>query len=232
VYDNEILTICDQEFIFQTIQSIPLELLAELGSDDDELSSQRIWTGSLMLLSYLLKASKVDGKVVIELGCGSGVCSIGLSKLSSPSKILATDGDERSLDFLKGNIDRNGCEGAIEWVYHRWGEGGLEGEEGDGLIVVAGDVLYKQSLLSPFFSSLSTLLSSSPTTNIGIVSHVPRYGVEVAHVVEEGERVGLTSELIHFEQEEHHEFVRRYCPSDEVERAQIIQFSINQLIDK
>ncbi|KAG0667796.1 hypothetical protein C6P45_005382 [Maudiozyma exigua] len=54
----------------------------------------RTWEASLFLCSYILANKQLfEGNNVLELGCGTGICSILLSKLNIINENYVTDGD-------------------------------------------------------------------------------------------------------------------------------------------
>ena len=65
---------------------------------------------SAILLTHFLDnhypSGKLTGKTVLELGCGVGMCGIAAC-VCGAGKVIATDGDERSVELTLENIERN-----------------------------------------------------------------------------------------------------------------------------
>lgn len=94
------------------------------------------------------------------------------------------------------------------------------------LCVIAGDVLYKRSLLKPFFCT-SRLLLESKSKSTMYLCHVPRAGVEYADVVDEANSAGLFIEEI-FSSPADTENARKYCPEEDTSRAKLFRIYLSQ----
>ena len=97
------------------------------------------------LMSQLLNGGAAPhGLRVCELGAGLGVCSCLLSQLEPPpSRLLATDGDERVMPLLRANLAANAtprC--APEAAVLRWAGELDAGLRGAFDVVVASDALF------------------------------------------------------------------------------------------
>jgi predicted nicotinamide N-methyase len=73
-----------------------------------------MWPAGILLADYLsnsLQSSMLLGRVVVELGCGLGLCGIVASMLAGPSGVVAiTDGDDGVVTKAIGHINENYCE--------------------------------------------------------------------------------------------------------------------------
>ena len=74
------------------------------------------------------------GETVLDLGCGSGLLSIGAAKLGA-SQVIATDVDPSALAAARENASINGLEGRIEFREGSWFE--TVGEEERFDVIVA-----------------------------------------------------------------------------------------------
>src|SRR5690242_15889274 len=84
-----------------------LFMLAEMHENETEISGKRLWAGSHLLASFLIKhRDMIVGKTVLELGAGTGICSMVAEKLNG-KEIVATDGDMEVVEILEKNIKEN-----------------------------------------------------------------------------------------------------------------------------
>lgn len=97
--------------------SILQDLSGELGGS--------VWDSSLILIHYFENTDDFPlnffrGKRILELGAGTGIISIVLSKLS-PSKIIVTD-MEKMLPLINENLKKNNCsDNIVEAKQLLWG---------------------------------------------------------------------------------------------------------------
>lgn len=63
--------------------------------------AMRLWHSSIVLASWLdANAAAFDGRAVLEVGCGTGLCSLALAAASS-ARVMASDHDEAGLALLR-----------------------------------------------------------------------------------------------------------------------------------
>lgn len=73
----------------------------------------RTWEAALHLGHYLVSAEGrqlINGKIILELGAGTGFLSILCAKHLGASYVIATDGSEEVIDDLASNIHLNGLQ--------------------------------------------------------------------------------------------------------------------------
>ncbi|GMF37089.1 unnamed protein product [Phytophthora fragariaefolia] len=186
----------------------------------------------MSLLQYLWRHPElVKGKRVLELGAGTGICSIVSSKLGAV-KCLATDGDNEVVELLAKNVQVNEAEGVVTARSLFWGDEPSAQtllEEfpralTDVDIVLAGDVLYKSELLPLLFATVTRVLTASDDVNRAfLLCHIPR--ADVTHdlvqkqILDSGlkfEEVKLPAEDVANAAAELEE-----CPQEDVERAKL-----------
>mmetsp|Transcript_11900 Transcript_11900/g.32745 ORF Transcript_11900/g.32745 Transcript_11900/m.32745 type:complete len:233 (-) Transcript_11900:13-711(-) len=182
----------------------PLEYMSKLHTQNQEISGRQVWCGSMLLANYLHeemeKAKRnggdglvLDGKNILELGCGTGLLGMAISKMTTaaePTRIVLTDGDDLAITLLRQNFEHNaidtpttrarkllwGKENAVtfeEWYATQFGK--VELFE----YIVAGDVLYKETLLPIFFESVDRFLRPD---GVLYLCHIPRAGVDQERV--------------------------------------------------
>ncbi|OWZ24785.1 hypothetical protein PHMEG_00053 [Phytophthora megakarya] len=207
-----------------------LFMLAEMDANVTEISGTRLWTGSHFLSRYLWRHPElVRGKRVLELGAGTGICSIVSSKLGAV-KCLATDGDEEVVGLLTKNVQVNGAESVVTARSLFWGDEPsaqtLLEELPDALdvdIVLAGDVLYKSELLPLLFGTVTRVLTSDDVERAFVLCHIPRADVTHDLVKKQITDSGLTFEEVNLPAEDVADAAAELeeCPVEDVERAKL-----------
>ncbi len=201
-YEPEIFQIGPHKIELTTIAYMPIEKLAKNQSNGVEISGQKLWCGSLVVIEYLLNNPDfVRGKVTIELGAVTGLLGMICSLLGS-KQVFLTDHDQKSITHMQNDIKTNQLN-YCDVAYMNWHEvESIESSLKDWLAdtahnesilrIVAGDVLYKASLLQPFFETVQKLFSLFVQgQNDGafihqiemLLCHVPRAGNDHQHVV-------------------------------------------------
>ncbi|KAH7484491.1 Protein-lysine N-methyltransferase efm3 [Phytophthora ramorum] len=232
-YETKRVVVGDLEVQVFQMEELPvaasLFMLAEMDANVTEISGTRLWTGSHFLIWR--HPELVQGKRVLELGAGTGICSIVSSRLGAV-KCLATDGDEEVVELLTKNVQVNEAEGAVMARSLFWGDepsaqtlleefpGGFT----DVDVVLAGDVLYKSELLPLLFATVTRVLKTEDgVERTFVLCHIPR--ADVTHdlvqkqIIDSGlkfEEVKLPAEDIADAAAELEE-----CPIEDVERAKL-----------
>ena len=223
----------DYEFSLWQMEELSLSaslfMLDEMHREGTEISGQRLWAGSHLLSHYLaINPDLINGKRVLELGAGTGCCSMVSSRLS-PSCIVSTDGDAEVVQLLQQNIRYNKCE---KTSAHELLWGNTESnksfetvmDKNSFNVVIAGDVLYKKELLIPFFQTVKKYLNG-----VLLLCHIPR--ADVTHkLVQETATIAFGFKL---------EFVidadagdddlasiRELCPVEDIKRAKIYKIIV------
>lgn len=173
---------------FCSLQSTDLHI-------DGELTSSQI-----MISDQIVKLRKLlfRDKIVVELGCGTGVSGLSLlqSQHNCPKSLHLTDGDESSLDLCRENCANNmscyesSCTDLCTFELLTWrSDYGDTYESTSYDTVIATDVLYDLASLKPLIRTASALLGVS---GYFVLSHVPRAcldsddcGVSTSHLLEE-----------------------------------------------
>lgn len=169
-------------------------------------------------------------------------------KLIGASTVILTDHDSVSINHMVLDSQRNGVD--VNVRYLNWYDPKLDGllasssfeiDGGGDLLVVAGDVLYKQPLVEPFFETVRLLLSStssrtsSSTSSSDLVPifsrrmllcHVPRAGVTHEIVMGGAEEAGLVAVEVLPDDWKRGDCCR-YCDEDDLLRAKLLQITLS-----
>ncbi|KZO90425.1 hypothetical protein CALVIDRAFT_466365, partial [Calocera viscosa TUFC12733] len=124
-----------------------------------------------------IEAGRVDveGRCVLELGCGAGLPSLVAASLAErgPEMVVLTDyPDEALMDALQANVERN--KGQMHCPAHvrayAWGEDVEEllsllppGKQGYDILLLA-DLVHLTPPIAPLLTSLTALLAHTPTS--------------------------------------------------------------------
>jgi hypothetical protein len=201
-YENELFNLRGIEFNVTTVAYMPISKLMKLQENASEISGQKLWCGSLVVIEYLLDHPEfIMNCNVLELGSGTGVVGMLCQKLGGHHVILS-DYDLKSIEHMTADIVKNNVQCEIlnlDWFSFDINQ--LSSEflsSSHPLRLVAGDVLYKHALIQPFFTVIQQLLSpsrsSSPpsTSPAMLLCHVPRAGVEQNDIVTAAQQFGLS----------------------------------------
>ncbi|RYH12883.1 hypothetical protein EON65_37030 [archaeon] len=226
-----------------TIAYMPITKLLSCQTQHVEISGQKLWCGSLCLVSYFSKYPCDWGNTaIVELGAGTGVVSMVAYRLGSKC-VIATDHDSKSIEHMHADKIRNNADvvvSKLDWYNPAMVEinHAIESFRPTAVRIVAGDVLYKAALLTPFFSTVHLLLSSFINADL-LLCHVPRAGVEHGDVVrvaeEQGLRVVKLSDRVDREevdgmfvpQEDMSSQLKSYCPEEDIVRARLYVISLH-----
>ncbi|GMF14009.1 unnamed protein product [Phytophthora lilii] len=223
-YETKRVVVGDLEVQVFQMEELPvaasLFMLAEMDANVTEISGTRLWTGSHFL-----------SRRVLELGAGTGICSIVSSKLGAV-KCLATDGEEEVVELLGKNVQVNNAEGVVTARSLFWGDepsaqtllAEFPGALTDVDVVLAGDVLYKSELLPLLFATVTRVLTAADDAHRAFVlCHIPR--ADVAHdlVQKQITDSGLTFEEVMLPAEDVADAAAELeeCPAEDVERAKL-----------
>ncbi|KAI8056792.1 hypothetical protein BDF22DRAFT_667944 [Syncephalis plumigaleata] len=182
-YDQMIATSVDK----------PMVIRFRFGTDLQTVGEQ-VWTGALLLADYLIAYhtalfSKQQAATVLELGAGTGLCSILLHRLGVPY-VFCTDGQQQVLRNCDYNVKYNQSDGTdnggvfvrhLDWQHppawlsddsssnnivesleeFDWKESDIVRIRSDTQIFVAADVIYDNEATSAFLSMVNQLLKPS-----------------------------------------------------------------------
>ena len=194
------------------------------------MSHTHTHTHTHSVMEYLLThAQRVQSCNVIELGAGTGITGMLCKRLGCATATL-TDHDQRSIDHMTLDVVRNDIDCSVvklDWyeyneeeTFRLVGRGVSEctSEAVVPVRIVAGDVLYKDVLIEPFFTVTRSLLSLEGSEML--LCHVPRAGVEQQRVVDACGEYGLcVSKVAHDEWKKG--IVIEYSTPDDYERAEL-----------
>jgi predicted nicotinamide N-methyase len=104
-------------------------------------------------LASALDGEALEGKRVVELGCGLGLPGIVAARAGA--SVLATDASEEALTLAARNAGENGV--WLETAAVDWAEPAALLERAPFDLVLAADILYEESSAAPLLSLLPRL---------------------------------------------------------------------------
>lgn len=118
----------------------------------------KVWPGALVLGRFLRKLEP-EGKSLLELGAGMGVCSLVASAYGF-RRIVLSEANPLALDFARANVLKNGLEKRIQCTLLEIGKpsAALADEKFD--LIAASELLYLNDLHRPLLKFLHQRLAS------------------------------------------------------------------------
>jgi predicted nicotinamide N-methyase len=161
IIDNsrtEEYTLCGRQILLESVSD--MDVVLEAVSDEEFNKDERLpywahlWPSSIALAEYILKQkNRLNGKKIIELGCGLGLA--GITAAIQGAKVLFTDYEESALEFAqknyKLNLKKNPEVHLLDWRHE------IQYMKYD--IILAADVIYEKRFFKPLFKTLEGLLS-------------------------------------------------------------------------
>ena len=132
----------------------PVELIDEEAFEQEEFLPYwaELWP-SAVALARVVAELELEGRRVLELGCGLALPSIVAARRGA--EVLATDWSPDALAFARRNAARNGVELRTRLV--AWGDAATVVHEVPWSLVLASDVLYERRNVAPLLELLPQL---------------------------------------------------------------------------
>ena len=173
----------------------------------------------------------VQDKRVLELGAGTGICSIVSSKLGA-AQCMATDGDKEVVELLAKNVHVNDVASVVTARSLFWGDEPsaqtllkeFPRAFADVDVVLAGDVLYKRELLPLLFQTVTqVLLTADGKERTFVLCHIPRADVSHKLVQKQIIESGLRFKEVEMPTEDAMDAAVKLeeCPEEDVRRAKL-----------
>jgi predicted nicotinamide N-methyase len=152
---EEVFTIGGRDFVLLRPRNAD-----DLITEEDYVKDERlpywadIWPSSMMLAERLLE-ERGDGKTLVELGCGSGLCACAAA--ISGFGVLATDYYDDALAFTELNARVN-AEREVRTRHLDWSA--LPADAGTFDVVIAADVMYEPRYPAMVAGALHRLMAA------------------------------------------------------------------------
>jgi predicted nicotinamide N-methyase len=116
------------------------ELIDEAAFDEEEFLPYwaELWPSGLALARHVAQL-ELDGKRVLELGCGLGLPALAAAQRGAD--VLATDWADDAVGLLRQNAERNGL--SVRAAQARWSDPELLLRAAPWDLVLGGDLLYE-----------------------------------------------------------------------------------------
>lgn len=123
-------------------------------ADDERLPYwAELWPSAVALSHYLVRHVDLQGRRVLELGCGLGLVSV-VAALQG-ARVLCTDHEEAALTFARRNAQGNACRG-VRFRLVDWCRPALRRRYD---CIVAADVIYEARSFAPLAVLLQRYLA-------------------------------------------------------------------------
>jgi predicted nicotinamide N-methyase len=127
-----------------------------LAADGEDITGIYAWRVGNGLGSELAALAAVDGRTVLDLGCGRG--ALGLSALALGARhVTFADASPVVVDWLARLVALNRLEARARVVRHAWGE---PAPGAPVALVLGGDVLYRPALHGALLASIAGALAA------------------------------------------------------------------------
>lgn len=160
------------------VDELPLSLgLLLVEEEHEDWTGLQVWPGAHLLVSFLAAHQPAlfsqNRRVVVELGCGTGLVGLGLGPRFDPgARMLLTDGNPSVVQVAEENARLNyGEDGRFLACLLEWGDGAKATEQLEGVrvamgpdgmrhadLVLAADVIYDAEVLQPLLWTAAQLL--------------------------------------------------------------------------
>ncbi|KAK3023178.1 hypothetical protein RJ639_044165 [Escallonia herrerae] len=160
-----------------------------------------LWESARLMASIVAaNQSIVSGKRVLELGSGcGGICSMVAAR--SADLVVATDGDETTLELLSLNVSSNlqsSSRSNLITKVLRWGNkdhiGSIKQLSDEGFEIILGtDVTYIPEAISPLFSTARELISVNKD-----IEEVQKPALILCHILRRVDEPSIISAAAHF----------------------------------
>jgi SAM-dependent methyltransferase len=156
----------------------PLDMI-NLSWGTHDATGHRVWMGARFFLQALGNISLTndylyfENKRVLELGTGTGLSGIAVSKMfpHTIQQLVLTDASESALDLCRQNCENNQVTNNVEIEALCWGDNSNVKFASSFDTVLATDVLYDIGAWEPLLKTTNTVLRDHGRL---ILSHVPR----------------------------------------------------------
>lgn len=137
----------------------PGDLIDETRFADEEYMPYwaELWPAGIALARHLHAAGSLEGKRVLELGCGLGLPS--LTAALAGAEVLATDWAGDALELLRENATRVGT--TLETLESDWRDADELVARGPWDLVLTADVLYEERNVEPLVALLPRLATKA-----------------------------------------------------------------------
>ena len=129
--------------------------IAGVGIGGDMWPAATLFSNVATSVSYRgFISSLFDGRRVLELGSGTGLCGILVDKAFSPTSVVITD-QESHMPLIIGNMRRNSTSGACTAQTLDWTDAQTFPSAGSFDIILAMECVYHEKLYQPLIEAIA-----------------------------------------------------------------------------
>lgn len=119
-----------------------------------------LWRATEHMSEFIVENQPLfENKTICELGAGLGYLAILIDKIGVSKKIVATDGDDDTLELLLSNIEKNQSTAQVSKLW--WGQydSFLEVNPERFDVVIGADIIYEESQIAPLIQTVNAILN-------------------------------------------------------------------------
>ena len=182
-------------------ETIDLKITLRGKSKINQSTGLTLWTCAQILCGYLIDNPQfVEGKRVLELGAGLGLCGMIAHNLKA-ERVVATDGDVTVLENLRYNYkfnhfnietndDGHGSTTSIACPQLVWGKDldVFKAEYGRFSVIIGADLFYTESSIQPAWETIDALLEPD---GVFLLSFCP-HKLTIDQILDKAKELGFT----------------------------------------
>lgn len=169
-FDVAIDDVCAGGHCFRIASVRNPETLLDTITDADFSRDERLpywaelWTSAIVLAEKILAGGSLEGKHVLELGCGLGLA--GIAAATAGASVTMTDYDDDALMFARWNVAANLAAPALDRVSIRSFDWRQPPDDCFDLVLGA-DIVYERRHVTPLLSLFHSALKSGGVAMLG-----------------------------------------------------------------
>jgi hypothetical protein len=130
-----------------------------VGAAADDMTGLQLWAASIVLAHWLVEMrAQLEGRALIELGAGCGLCGLVAAKLCGAGPCLLTDLAARTVDNLRHNVAANGLgEEQVRACSLDWRDAATYPAAVP--VVIGADLVYADEAVPPLLAAVGALVA-------------------------------------------------------------------------
>ena len=165
----------DGDLILDNEDEEIIEIEHKIQTNLSEVGFQ-LWRGAFFMADFAIHHSEIfQNKTILEIGAGTGITSIVISKHCHPKKVIVTDLDFLH-DTLKNNLKRNNSTAYAQVLdLNNYEKTTISSELPSVEIVIGADIIYDNNITDSLFNFMKTFQNSSKRNKIFYFTIDKRY---------------------------------------------------------
>ena len=155
-YQNVCMTLPERVISVRGGNSIKIKQGTSVGAGRTGVA---VWNSCLLLTRLLVQNQNqyIENKIVLELGCGTGLASIACARLGA-TRVISTDGNPEVVDLARQNVERNSVSNVVETTTLGWGLLNAMDYSDVADVIIGSDLTYNSGTWRVLTETISTIL--------------------------------------------------------------------------